>query len=90
MSEYLGDAPREIYETFALAYLANRAIHQREKRTVQILEDRPRSYRDELAAFFEDVSGERVTSNETYITISSAATQSLNLQPRYFVPEADS
>lgn len=70
---------------FVLAYLANRAIHQRTKDTVQIQEKRSQSYRDELAAFIEDIAKEPVTSGDRTVTISADAARSLGLQPRYRV-----
>ncbi|ELZ08039.1 hypothetical protein C478_18497 [Natrinema thermotolerans DSM 11552] len=80
---YLEDAPHETKEMFVLAYLANRALHQREKRTVQIQEQRPKSYRDELAALIQDVAGERVTSGERMVTISADAARSLGIRPQF-------
>ncbi|WP_440769933.1 hypothetical protein [Natronorubrum sp. DTA28] len=80
---YLDDAPFETREIFVLAYLANRAIHQRTKDTVQIQEQRSKAYRDELAALIEDVAGESVTSGDRMVTISADAARSLRLQPRY-------
>lgn len=54
-----------------LASLANRALHCRDKDTVQKQEQeqRPKSYRDELAALIEDVAGERVTSGDRVVTV---------------------
>ncbi|ELY42558.1 hypothetical protein [Natronorubrum sulfidifaciens] len=83
---YLDEAPFEVREMFVLAYLANRAIHQRTKETVQIQEERDKSYRDELAALIEDVAKEPVTSGERMVTISADAARSLGLQPRYRTP----
>ena len=82
---YLDGAPFEVREMFVLAYLANRAIHQRTKDTVQIQEQRSQSYRDELAALIEDVAKEPVTSGDRMVTISADAARSLGLQPRYRV-----
>ncbi|WP_137289044.1 hypothetical protein [Natronorubrum halophilum] len=83
---YLDGAPPEVREMFVLAYLANRAIHQWTKDTVQIQEARSKSYRDELAALIEDVAEEPVTSGDRMVTISAAAARSLGLQPRYRTP----
>ncbi|WP_255168496.1 hypothetical protein [Natrononativus amylolyticus] len=80
---YLDDAPYETREIFALAYLANRAVHHREKDTLTIREVRSKAYRDELAAFLEDVAKEPVTSGEQSITVSADAARSLGVKPRY-------
>ncbi|WP_226004102.1 hypothetical protein [Natrinema salinisoli] len=86
---YLEDAPFETRELFVLSYLANRAIHHRDKDTVHIQEDRPQSYRDELAEFIEDIAKEPVTSSEGMVTISADAARSLGLQPRYRIPSEE-
>ncbi|MXV62809.1 hypothetical protein GS429_12180 [Natronorubrum sp. JWXQ-INN-674] len=83
---YLDDAPFETREVFVLAYLANRAIHHRDKNTVHIQEERSTRYRDELAALVEDIAKEPVTASDRAVTISAAAAQSLGLQPRYRTP----
>ena len=80
---YLEEAPDEVRELFVLSYLANRAIHHRDKDTVHIQEKRSKAYRDELATLIEDVAGESVTSGERMVTISAAAVRSLGLQSRY-------
>ncbi len=80
---YLDDAPYETREMFALAYLANRAVHHREKDTLTVREVRSKAYRDELAAFLEDVAKEPVTSGEQSITVSADAARSLGVKPRY-------
>ncbi len=87
---YLEEAPYETREMFVLAYLANRAIHHRDKDTVHIQEERPQSYLDELAVLIEDVSKEAVTVGEQQVTISAAAARSLGLQPRYRTPATTS
>ncbi len=79
---YLEDAPHETRKMFVLAYVANRTLHQPTKRTVQIQEEQPQSYRDELAALIQDVAGERVTSGERMVTISADAARSLGIRPR--------
>ncbi|ELY52479.1 hypothetical protein [Natronolimnohabitans innermongolicus] len=84
---YLDEAPFEVREMFVLAYLANRGIHHAGKDTIQIREERPQRYRDELASFIEDIAKEPVTSTEHGITISADAARSLGLQPRYRNPK---
>nr|WP_241175319.1 hypothetical protein [Natronolimnobius sp. AArcel1] len=76
---YLEDAPSETRKMFVLAYVTNRTLHQQNKRTVTIQEQRPQSYRDELAALIEDVAGEQVTSGKQSVTISVDATRSLGI-----------
>lgn len=80
---YLEEAPEETREMFVLAYLANRAIHHRGKETVHIQEERPQSYRDELAGLIRDIADEPVTSGDRIVTISADAARSLGLQSRY-------
>ncbi|MCU4972922.1 hypothetical protein OB955_09220 [Halobacteria archaeon AArc-m2/3/4] len=80
---YLENAPYETREMFVLAYLANRGTHHRTKDTITVQEDRPESYRRELAALVEDVAKEPVTVGEQNVTVSAAAARSLGIQPRY-------
>ncbi|QLK25140.1 hypothetical protein HYG81_13705 [Natrinema zhouii] len=86
---YLDDAPFEVREMFVLSYLANRAIHHRDKDTVHIQEERSKAYRDELAELIEDVAKEPVTSGERMVTISADAARSLGLQSRYRFPSEE-
>ncbi|OIB56280.1 hypothetical protein, partial [Natrialba sp. SSL1] len=90
LPSYLAEAPSEVREFFVLAYLANRAIHHRDKETVQIQEERPKSYREELAALIEDTANESVTVGPKQVTIPVAAARSLGLQPRYQQPHESS
>ncbi|WP_137289908.1 hypothetical protein [Natronorubrum halophilum] len=82
----LEDTSFETRELFVLSYLANRAIHHRDKETVHIQENRPKANRDELAGLIEDVAKESVTSGDRAVIISAVAARLLGLQPRYRIP----
>lgn len=79
LPSYLEDAPAETRETFAYAYLENRAIEHDGKATLTIRERRNRAYLEALAELLNSVAGGGVEFGETTITISAAATRELGV-----------
>ncbi|WP_135823071.1 hypothetical protein [Halostella litorea] len=77
LPNYLDDAPQDIRLEFAKTYVLNRAAEHDGKDTLTIIEDRPQSYRDELAAFLEQTIGERVTSGKQNVTLSADAARAI-------------
>lgn len=68
---------RDLKTLFATIYLLNRGTPNESGHVVTVQEVRPKSYLDELAELFEDVTGERVTSTDARVTLSKAATRSV-------------
>ncbi|QLC33646.1 hypothetical protein EFA46_005345 [Halarchaeum sp. CBA1220] len=79
LPEWLAGAPLSVRAEFAELYLLNRAVGRDDKDLVQVQEaKRPLAYRRELAGFFEEVSGGRVTlAGEKAITLSAEASRAL-------------
>lgn len=80
---YLEDAPVDVRETFVYCYLANRAYTDPSSESMQIIEERSQSYREELAALIQSVAGEPVTAGEKSVTISADASRSLGHLPEH-------
>ena len=74
---YLDDAPYDVKRLFVACYLENRAAEYEDKATLRVMEDRNQSYLDSLANLIQDVTGERVTSDDRGITISAASAREL-------------
>lgn len=74
---YLEHAPRAVRETFAYAYLENRAIEHAGKDTLHIQEQRNRDYLAALADLLADVADGDVSLGERHIVISAEAARSL-------------
>ncbi|MFC4541072.1 hypothetical protein ACFO5R_03900 [Halosolutus amylolyticus] len=77
---YLDGAPEDVREMFAHSYIANRGYGDRESAQVQIIEDRPQSYRESLAALLEDAAGAPVTVGDRSVTISADAAWALGIE----------
>lgn len=76
---YLEEAPFEARTRFVKSYIQNRAAPN-PGGSVQIIETRPRSYREELADLIESVTEERATAGDRSVTVSGDAVQSLGLE----------
>lgn len=76
LPDYLDAAGQHLRLDFARTYVLNRGVVHDDKATLTIAEERPRTYRDEVAAFLERTLGETVTSGET-ITLSADAARVL-------------
>ncbi|ADB63899.1 hypothetical protein Htur_5011 (plasmid) [Haloterrigena turkmenica DSM 5511] len=74
---YLDEAPTEVRETFAYAYLENRAIEHDGKATLTIREERNRDYLEALAGLLASVAGGGVELGERDIVISADAATAL-------------
>ncbi|SNZ06487.1 hypothetical protein SAMN06269185_1187 [Natronoarchaeum philippinense] len=74
---YLDDAPDVIRRDFVDVYLSNRAVDFEDKRMLQVTEQRSSEFLNELAALFEDVSGESVNVSATNVYLSAAAAEAL-------------
>jgi len=76
---YLEEAPLEVRKQFVQAYLSNRSTTSSNSPSVQIIEERADTYREELAELIESVAGEPVTAGTRSVTISAAAAEALDL-----------
>mgnify|MGYP006288833441 FL=1 len=76
---YLEEAPLEVRKQFVQAYLSNRSTTSSDSHSVQIIEERSDTYREELAELIESIAGEPVTAGDRSVTISAAAVESLGL-----------
>lgn len=74
---YLEDAPHETRETFAFAYLENRATAHAGKDTLTIREQRNREYLESLASLLADVADGEVTVGKRDIVIPADAARAL-------------
>ncbi|MCU4741161.1 hypothetical protein [Natronoglomus mannanivorans] len=74
---YLENAPDDVKSLFVACYLENRAVEYEGKRTLRVMEDRNRSYLEDLAALIEEVADESVSVDNRGITISAAAARNL-------------
>ncbi|EMA27313.1 hypothetical protein [Halobiforma nitratireducens] len=74
---YLEGAPDDTRETFVHSYLANRGAPDTTSDSIQIVEERPPEYRQELAALIESVAGAPVRAGEESVTISAEAARNL-------------
>ncbi|AGB31627.1 hypothetical protein Natpe_1738 [Natrinema pellirubrum DSM 15624] len=79
LPRYLEAAPLEVRTQFVRSYLRNRSV-TKESGSIQIIEARPHSYREELADLIESITGERVTVGERSVTVSAAAVEKLGLE----------
>jgi len=77
LPDYLEGAPDEVKRLFVVCYLENRASEFDNKATLQVHEDRNRSYHEQLADLIRDVTGEQVTVEARGFTISAAAAREL-------------
>ncbi|WP_252698283.1 hypothetical protein [Natronosalvus vescus] len=74
---YLDGAPDDVKRLFVVCYLENRAREFETKATLQVHENRNRSYHEQMASLIADVTGERVTAEDRGFTISAAAAREL-------------
>ncbi|AGB31771.1 hypothetical protein C488_14972 [Natrinema pellirubrum DSM 15624] len=74
---YLEGAPADVRETFAYAYLENRAVEHQGKATLTLRENRNRDYLESLAALIDDVAGGGVSLRERDIVVSADAAREL-------------
>jgi len=77
LPRYLDAAPDRIREAFVDVYLSNRGQRHPDKTTMTLRETRSQEYLHDLAALFEDVSGESVTVSEQNVILSADATRAL-------------
>ncbi|PCR88678.1 hypothetical protein [Natrinema ejinorense] len=77
LPSYLEEAPDDVREQFAYAYLENRAIEHEGKATLTVREDRNRTYLEDLAALIDDVAGGGVEFRERDIVVSADAARQL-------------
>lgn len=77
---YLDDAPESVRKRFVDSYLENRALTDPTTDSIQIMEDRSQSYREELAELIESVTGERVTVGDESVTLSAEASRALGYE----------
>ncbi|MFC4247232.1 hypothetical protein ACFOZ7_09515 [Natribaculum luteum] len=87
---YLDEAPRDVRELFVHCYLSNRAYPDPASASIQIIEERPRSYREELAALIRSVADGPVTVGEESVTISADASRSLGHLPEHRIAAEES
>jgi len=77
LPDYLKGAPDRIRAEFVDVYLSNRGQRHPDKATMTLRETRSQEYLHDLAALFEDVSGESVTVSEQNVILSADATRAL-------------
>ncbi|PCR89418.1 hypothetical protein [Natrinema ejinorense] len=77
---YLDDSPESVRKRFVDSYLENRALTDPTTDSIQIMEDRSQSYREELAELIESVTGERVTVGDESVTLSAEASRALGYE----------
>ncbi len=71
-------------------YLANRAYPDPASASIQSIEERPRSYREELAALIRSVTDGPVTVGEESVAISAEASRSLGHLPEHRIAAEES
>ena len=76
---YLEDAPASVRKRFVDIYCQNRAQPKPDNAGLTIIEERSQSYREELAALIESVSGERVNVTDNGVMISADAARALGI-----------
>jgi hypothetical protein len=77
LPNYLNEVSQFHRLDFARIYLFNRGAVHDDKATLTISEDRPKAYRDEVAAFLEATLEQRVTSGDVTITLSADAARAI-------------
>lgn len=83
LPDYLDDAAADVRDSWVRTYLLHRGYEDRTSDSIQILEDRPRSYRRELADLIESVADAPVRAGDQSVTISAEAARALEVAPRY-------
>lgn len=76
---YLDDAPLSVRSSFAEVYVGSRGTKLKGKATTPVYEDRPATFRKELAALIEEITDESVTVNTNSVILSADAARALGL-----------
>lgn len=80
LPQYLEDAPASVRKRFVDIYLQNHGLPKHDSAGLQIKEDRPQSYREELADLIASVAGETVTVTDNGVMVSVDAVRALGLE----------
>lgn len=73
------DVPPTVRRSFVRIYIKHRALEQPDKATVQIRENRPVTYFEDLQQLIREATAESVTRNRNTITISADAARDLGI-----------
>lgn len=73
------NVPPAVRRSFVRIYVKHRAIEQPDKATLQIRENRPPTYFEDLQQLIREATGETVTRNRNILTISADAARDLGV-----------